>query len=256
MSNAVVETNGFTLTPSTLNEAKEYAKLIATSDFIPNEFKGKPANVMVACQMGAELGLKPLQSLQNIAVINGKPTVWGDAIVAIVRSRSDCEYIKESFDTETATASCAVKRRNQPEEVRTFSKDDATTAGLWGKDTWAKYPKRMLQMRARAFALRDVFGDALKGFQMTEEVQDYDMKDITSESKATISEPAPKEPAYMDEAVFAKNLPTYTKMIQSGKKSASELMAFLSTKAELSPDQCETLNAIKVDKITDAEVVA
>jgi len=242
--------NGFSIEPKTFQEAQEYAKFIAASDFIPREFKGQPANVLVACQMGAELGLKPLQSLQNIAVINGKPVVWGDAMIAIVRSRSDCEYIRETFDEPSMTATCTIKRRSQPDESRSFSKDDADVAGLWGKNTWAKYPKRMLQMRARAFALRDVFGDALKGFQIAEEVQDYDMQNITPPQE----EASKHTPSTYPEDDFKANFPKWKNAIVTGKKTASDIIATVNTKATLSDEQQKMIRAVAAPM--EAEVVA
>jgi len=235
-------TNGFAIEPKTFTEAQEYAKFIASSDFIPKEFMNKPANVLVACQMGAELGLKPLQSLQNIAVINGKPVVWGDAMIAIVRSRSDCEFIKETFNESSMTATCTIKRKGQPEEARTFSEQDARLAKLWGNNTWAKYPKRMLQMRARAFALRDVFGDALKGFQIAEEVQDYDMKNITPD--ATPAEAPNHEPSAYPQADFDANFPKWKKAIVTGKKTADGIIAMVNTKAALSDEQQRMIRAV------------
>jgi len=245
-------TNGFTIAPRTFEEAQEYAKFIAASNFIPKEFMGQPANVLVACQMGAELGLKPLQSLQNIAVINGKPVVWGDAMIAIVRSRSDCEYIKETLDETTMTATCTIRRRGQPEESRSFSESDAKTAGLWGKNTWEKYPKRMLQMRARAFALRDVFGDALKGFQIAEEVQDYDMQNITPIKKTETKQA--QEPSTYPEESFSDNFPKWEKAIELGKKTADDIINMVSTKAQLTDEQKNMVRAVAAPM--EAEVVA
>jgi hypothetical protein len=70
-----------------------------------------------------------------------------------------------------------IKRRDRSAVVRTFSEADAKKAGLWGKSgPWAQYPARMLQMRARGWALRDAFPDALKGLGIREEVQDYQVK--------------------------------------------------------------------------------
>jgi hypothetical protein len=58
--------------------------------------------------------------------------------------------------------------------VAKFSVEDAKRAGLWGKQgPWSAYPKRMMQMRARGFALRDAFPDVLKGLITAEEAQDY-----------------------------------------------------------------------------------
>lgn len=163
----------FTLMPRTIAEAHEYAKLIASSDLVPPDYRGKAANVLVAVQMGAELGLKPLQAVQNIAVVNGRPTVYGDALIALVRASPACEWVHEHVDEETMTAICIAKRRGQHEERRTFSQADAQAAGLWGRQgPWKQYPKRMLQMRARSWCLRDLFPDVLKGLAVAEEVRD------------------------------------------------------------------------------------
>jgi hypothetical protein len=157
-----------------LAEAQEFALLISKSEMIPPAYRNKPANVLLAVQMGAEIGLKPLQAVQTIAVINGHPAVYGDGLIGLVRSSSLCEYVREGFDDDTMTAICVAKRTRQAEERRTFSQKDAEVAGLWSKaGPWKQYPKRMLQMRARAFCLRDLFPDVLKGLAVAEEVADY-----------------------------------------------------------------------------------
>ena len=159
------------LAPQTFAQALEFAGYLADSDMVPKDFKGKPGNCLIAMQWGAEVGLQALQALQSIAVINGRPALWGDGLIAIVRSSPACEYILEEDDGKMAT--CRVKRRGEPEQARTFSMDDAKAAGLQGKQgPWSQYPKRMRQMRARAFALRDVFPDVLRGMPVAEEVMD------------------------------------------------------------------------------------
>ena len=126
---------------------------------------------MVAIQHGLELGLGPMQSLQSIAVVQGRPVLWGDAALALVTSHPDCLDVHEW--TEGDTAYCEVKRRNRTPVVRTFSDADAKVAGLLGKPgPWTQYKARMRQLRARAFALRDTFPDALKGVAVREEVGD------------------------------------------------------------------------------------
>lgn len=172
MSNIAIRST--LLTPSNLTEAMEYAKLIASSAIVPKAYQGKPSDILVAVQMGAELGLKPIQALQNIAVINSRPSVYGDALLALVQVHPSFEDIKEWFDEKTNTAFCTVKRKNQSEHTVSFSAEDAKKAGLWGKSgPWSQYPKRMMQMRARGFALRDKFADALGGLITAEEAQDY-----------------------------------------------------------------------------------
>lgn len=162
----------FSLAPRTLGEAIEFAKIMANSDLVPKDFREKPGNVLVAVQMGAEVGLAPMQAIQNIAVINGRPAMWGDACLALVKASGLLAMIDEVDDGSQAT--CTVQRRGEPNAVsRSFSMDDAKTAGLLSKDgPWKTYPKRMRQMRARAWALRDAFPDVLKGLAIREEAED------------------------------------------------------------------------------------
>lgn len=162
----------YSLEPRNFEEALRLADILADSEMVPKDFRGKPGNCMVAIQWGAEIGLKPLQALQGIAVINGRPSLWGDSMLALVRSSPLCEYVVETHDGDKAV--CRVKRRGEPEQTREFSQADAVTAGLAGKEgPWRTNPKRMRQMRARAFALRDVFTDVLKGIPMAEEAMDF-----------------------------------------------------------------------------------
>lgn len=176
--------NTFGIVPSSIDEAWRLAEIIANSNFAPKDYKGKPHDVFLAIQMGAEVGLKPMQAVQNISIINGRPCIWGDALLAIVKSHDEFEFIKEDISNEIAT--CIVKRKNQPEAKYTFSMEQAKIAQLLGKDNWKKYPKRMLQLRARAFCCRDTFPDALKGLDSAELVSDYDRqeKDITPKPKS------------------------------------------------------------------------
>ncbi|AYJ74310.1 hypothetical protein NX868_10430 [Burkholderia thailandensis] len=170
----------FDLSPRSLEQAMQLANILADSSIVPKDFIGKPGNVLVAIQWGMELGLKPMQAMQNIAVINGRPSLWGDALLALVLASPVCEYVQEW--EENGTAFIKVKRRGKPEDVQSFSDDDAKKAGLIGKQgPWAQYPQRMKKMRARAFALRDNFADVLKGIAVAEEVMDIEPveRDIT-----------------------------------------------------------------------------
>ena len=81
----------FSLTPANLDEAMKFSEMIANSDICPKDFHGKAGNVLVAIQMGLELGLPPMQALQNIAVINGRPSIWGDALPALAQAHPHFE---------------------------------------------------------------------------------------------------------------------------------------------------------------------
>ena len=135
-----------TLQPQSMQEAIQFSEILSKSAMVPKDFQGKPANVLVAVQWGMELGLQPLQALQNISVINGRPSVYGDALLAMVRADSRCvgvnEYIEGEGDDRTAV--CTVKRKHggEIEEItRTFSVTQAKQAGLWSKTgPWKSYP--------------------------------------------------------------------------------------------------------------------
>lgn len=171
MGNEIATAKQFDLSPQSFDQALTLSQYLADSDMVPKDFKGKPGNCLIAMQWGMELGLKPLQAMQNLAIINGRPSLWGDAVIALVRSSPACEWVIETQTDDVAT--CRVKRRGEPEQERTFSRADAKLAGLLGKQgPWAQYPKRMMQMRARAFAMRDVFPDVLRGLPVAEEVMD------------------------------------------------------------------------------------
>jgi hypothetical protein len=170
-------TNQRGFAPTTMGEAMQFSEMLASSSMVPKAYQGKPNDVLVCVQWGYEMGLAPMQALQNIAVINGKPSVYGDAMMALVQSSPVCEDIEEYFEGEGTTnpvAVCVAKRKGRKPVVTKFSVEDAKRAGLWGKGgPWTAYPKRMLQMRARGFALRDAFPDVLKGMITAEEAQDY-----------------------------------------------------------------------------------
>jgi hypothetical protein len=159
------------------DDAYRFSKMVASSEFAPKDFRGKPESCMLAIQHGSEVGLSPMQSLQSIAVINGRPTIWGDAALALVQSSPVCEYVREytEGEGENLAAVCEAKRRGYPQPtVVRFSMADAKRAGLAGKSgPWSQYPGRMLTLRARGFALRNAFADALRGLITAEEAQDY-----------------------------------------------------------------------------------
>tara|TARA_R110000744_G_scaffold361680_2_gene469497 strand:+ start:1082 stop:2044 length:963 start_codon:yes stop_codon:yes gene_type:complete len=186
------------LVPKTMNEAIKYAKLLATSTMVPKQFQGKPEDIMVAIQWGAEVGLPAMSALQGIAVINGRPTIYGDAALSLAVGHPQYAGHKEWIDGETAH--CLIRRKVNDEMVeteRTFSVGEAKRAGLFGKPgPWKQYPNRMLQMRARGFAIRDAFPDAMKGVSIDDDRKPDEMVDVTPENPLdAIQAPGPEKEA-------------------------------------------------------------
>lgn len=249
------QAGSFSLTPSTLDEAMKFSGMIADSDICPKDFQGKAGNVLVAVQMGAELGIPPLQALQNIAVINGRPSVWGDSLPALARNHPKFEYIDETFNDQTMTATCKIKRRGEPEQVYTFSQADAQQAGLWGKQgPWQTYPKRMLKMRARAWAIRDVFADALKGLQVAEEVMDYrEPRDMGNVERTETSAPEPAALPYYPEDQFSVYLPRWEEAILKGVKTPEDVIATVESRYMLTDEQKEQIRNVGSQSAQEAD---
>jgi hypothetical protein len=170
-------TNQRGFAPTTLTEAIQFSEMLASSSMVPRAYQGKPNDVLVCLQWGYEMGMAPMQALQNIAVINGKPSMYGDSLIALVQASPACEDIEEYFENEgtpNPVAVCVARRKGRTPVIFKFSVEDAKRAGLWGKTgPWQAYPKRMMQMRARGFALRDAFPDVLTGLITAEEAHDW-----------------------------------------------------------------------------------
>lgn len=183
--------------PKSTAEAMELAKTLASSQLIPKAFQQRPGDVFVAMMWSHSLGIPIVQGLQGIAVINGKPSLYGDALLAVCMGSGQMADIEETVtgSADNLTATCKVTRRGKPTPVvSTFSMADARAAGLLGKPgPWKQYTSRMLKMRARAFALRDAFPDVLSGIASAEEMQDVEG---TATEKATenITEQVAKMP--------------------------------------------------------------
>lgn len=190
-----------------MQDCLRFAEVAVASGILSPAFMKAPdpiAAAFVAIQLGAEVGLSPMASLQNIAVINGRPGLFGPAMLAVVEASGLMENFEEWIEGEgdKMVAYCKVKRFGRPERVTAFSWADAVKARLPGKQgPWTEYPKRMMQARARGFALKDVFPDVLAGLANTvEELQDIpaEPRDVTPTAvippKQSLPKPAPKPP--------------------------------------------------------------
>lgn len=225
------------LNPANLHEALEMAGVLCKSSLIPKDFQGNAGNVLVAIQWGMELGLAPMQALQSIAVINGRPSLWGDAVIALCKAHPVCEWVREY--EEDGVAVCVTQRRGDPEPVeRRFSMDDAKRAGLLGKPgPWTQYPRRMMQMRARSWCLRDAYPDLLRGMAVAEEQQD---RVIVNEVPA----PAPST-ASRTEAIKTR----MKQITRDNSRDVSTLHAVLRDGENLDADTGEVI--AEVDPIAD-----
>ena len=164
------------LVPQDLDQAFRLSQALAgAGDMVPKAYQGQPQMIMAAIARGMEIGLAPMQALSSIAVINGRATVWGDALPALVQRAGHHIDVDYEGQGDSLTAVATLTRGDNGKVIRrTFSIADAKRAGLMGKQgPWQAYPQRMIAHRARSWAIRDGAADALMGLQVAEEVSDY-----------------------------------------------------------------------------------
>lgn len=157
--------------------------------------EGKLDEIIARIAFGDSLGIRSAKlAIEKTMVVNGSITIWGEALSAIVYQSGLMEYKEETFDRETMTAYCTIKRKDMSRaETRSFSMEDAKIAGLWGRNVWAKYPVRMLMARARTYAFKDIFPEILNGLITTEEAQEIARQDVIGEYSSALVQPVVKK---------------------------------------------------------------
>lgn len=146
----------------------EHAKIVAQSSLIPAEYRGKPADIVWAMDIGDALGVPYTQVMQSMVVARGKMTMSADLMGAVVRRAGHKLRLREDGDSVTAT----LIRADDPdyEFTVTWDKSKAQAAGLWGsRGPWQQYPRQMLRARAITEVCRQGASDALAGTVYTPE---------------------------------------------------------------------------------------
>ncbi|MGB0686121.1 MAG: hypothetical protein ACPGQD_08100 [Planctomycetota bacterium] len=233
-------------------EALQMADLVSRSSFCPKAFQGNPGDIVVAWYFGKQLDLPPLVALQNLAVINGKPCIYGDAIPALCMSHPDFMGTKVVWgDNEDELDCTVIVKRKMPdgavEEFKGhFSKAKAEQAKLWGKTDkygkptpWVLYPHDMVQRRAASRAWRAAFSDRLMGLTSSDEAEDIrpvdvDVRDTTAADAVKAVEVAlaggePKAEVKVEtvkpldgEKVDPAKLPNFQRKTAPAKKDSKE----------------------------------
>jgi hypothetical protein len=150
-----------------LSERMEFARALSTASLLPRAYQQNPGNVLLAMELGDALGIRPIQAINAVHVIEGRPSASADLIASLVRKAG--HKLRISGDDTTATAQ--IIRADDPEFVyeTTWTLDRAKAAGLTGKGVWKSYPAAMLKARAITEVARMGASDALYGVVYTPE---------------------------------------------------------------------------------------
>jgi hypothetical protein len=159
-----------------------------------------PEKVFLALQYALEMGLTPMVGLQNCMVINNRVSFYGELVVGQMQAHAEfedmtTEYLGESGPTLTCTVT--IKRKGRTPSVGSFAIAEAQhlVNDPNKKDTWGKYPRRMLFWRAFSRA-KVIFSDVLKGVTLTQEASDEEGFDGAKQAKAV----EVKKPDFGDKA--------------------------------------------------------
>ena len=197
--------------PTNWTDLMAFCTDLAKSSLIPKDFRDRPADLAIAISMGNEVGLHWTHAIQSMAVINGRPSLWGDGALAVVMAHPAFEWINENDCTDQMGVTI-IKRRGMPERRYEFTLEMARGAGLLGKDTYKQHQGRMLQRRARARCMADTFPDALKGIGLADDLQTPPEKDIGGGP----AEPTPTKARAVQEKLAAKRAEAVTDAVRSG----------------------------------------
>jgi hypothetical protein len=167
----VSDAKALAIVPRTLAEVSSLADVLAKSTLLPDALRGKVPDVIVQILAGQELGLSPMASIRGVHIVQGKPVLSADTMVALIHGSGLCEYFSCVEDTD-ARVTYETKRRGAPNPQRTsWSVEDTKRAGLNTKDNWRLYPRSMMKARCKAILARDVYPDVLAGCYDENEIE-------------------------------------------------------------------------------------
>jgi len=243
------------IVPQTFEDTWRIAKAVYVGGLAPSALTDKKSGddaisaVAVAIMSGAELGLKPMVALRSFTVINGKPALYGDGLINVVRMSGKVAYLRTGCETRDGkmVGFCEAKRSDSGEEKRVeFSQDDAIRAGLWQTDAivtkwnkfknqneqkpndspWWRFPQRMLAWRAAGYCLRELFGDVLGGIRDEFEAREIDAYDEPMHDVTPPSPPRPPSPPKVAAPVEEAETVEHTEIVEETGESVDALKPF------------------------------
>lgn len=160
----------------------------ATSSMVPRDYQGRPDNCFVACELAARMNVSPILVMQNLYVVQGRPSWAGQACKALIDgcgkfAQSEFVFIGEYGQKEWG---CFLQAKNRITgktiKGTTITWQMAIDEGWVNKNgsKWKTMPEQMIKYRAAAFFARTECPEVLMGYSTADEVED-------------ISKPAPEK---------------------------------------------------------------
>ena len=196
----------FAMNQDQFDRIKLMAKMYSLSSFNSAKQPMTEGDFFLIMLKGIELGLMPTLAVDFINVISGKPVLDGKGMLALIYSSGVCESL--DIDSKPEICTIKVKRKGYPEQIVTFSKQDAVvcmvtewvngvkkTIPLWEKSNWKNQPEVMLKWRCVSKMARQSFPDIIGGLYTKEEIEaDVDVLEDGTEIDRPKPQPQLQQP--------------------------------------------------------------
>jgi len=190
--------------PRDLTEALHVSQVLVASRLLPRSIT-TPEAAFAVIATGRELGLSAMQALRSVHIIEGKPTLSADLMVALVKKSDACAYFR-LVESTASRAAYETHRKGEPSPTRmTYTAEEARAAGALNKDNWRKFPAAMLRARAASMLARAVYPDVILGVYDPDEIADVpaaivDVSSVPSRVEVPVrrAEPRPQPAAVQD----------------------------------------------------------
>lgn len=222
---------------SSMKELETLSQRIAKSELVPFAYRNKPDDIYVAMLMGNELGVGPMQSLQNIDVIDGRPRSRSRLNKVLALRNPNCEYF-QLIEATPKLATYETKRKNNPKPTRmTYTIEEATAAGLTRKAVWASHPRAMLMARCEGLLANAEYADSTLGLPADEFAADEEEGTIIpAQATGVVDVSAPKPEATKGSEALKATLEA--KKAEAKSKDVQE--ALFTPDAKPTPPKAET----------------
>lgn len=179
---ALAEANITTLNPygskEAFNELFTKAQYLAKSDLVPDSYRGKPANCMIALETANRIGVSPLFVMEQLTIVRGRRSWSGQACGMLINNYpkfKDVELVyvgKEGEDDWGAYVQATRKDNGKVLKGTTVTMAMAKAEGWTSNSKWKSMPAQMMGYRAYSFFARLYCADALNGFMVEGEPED------------------------------------------------------------------------------------
>lgn len=180
---------------SLMRMAMQTAKILAGSTAVPDAYKGKPGDCMIAIDLSNRMGISPISVMQFSQVVKGNFTWKGQACKALVDGNGKFTGSRYVMTGKPGTDSwgCRLEAKNKitgeivvgPTVDIKMAKDE----GWYEKNgsKWKTMPELMLRYRAAAFFARTECPESLMGFYTSEEMNDIKGYDFSTIPEAPVN---------------------------------------------------------------------